>query len=684
VHRASWLTAGLCAGVPALLASFPLAAQQDSIRPPVLDTLVVSVDRSGTVSARLPHAHAVLRDPDLTRGRTTDGLDDALRAVPGVFVANRHNYALDQRVAIRGFGARSAFGVRGVKILLDGIPLGVADGQTQLTTLEPGDLGRAEIWRGVASSLYGNASGGVINLSSRGQPVSRAGGRVRVTGLTEESWKGTLDAAAPLGAGTVDVAGSWTDASGFRDHSAARVGRVRTRYRTPVGSRTELTAIGWFADMPEALNPGALTEQEWEADPTQAAPGNVAAGADKAVWQAQGGVALGHSFARNADATLTAYVARRSLANRLTFGAIDLERWAYGVRGALTAPLPGVAERGRVTLGVDAEWQRDDRENRTLDGTAVTLDQRERISGVGPFLQVVVEPDAMLSLRAGVRYDRSRFAVDDRLTADGDDTGSRLMDALTWSVGAMLRPVAWLEPYVNLGTAFETPTTTELVNRPDGAGGLNPELDPQRTMQVEAGVRGAVWRMRWEVVGFHAAVRDALVPFEDPAQPGRRFFRNAGRLTHRGLEVSAHASFAPDIRAEAGVAYSVGDYTYGEFVTADGDFTGNRVPGMPRHRLVVTATLWPLGDLWVTAEMDLVSAVPADDANIAAAPSYVVSNVRSGWRGHIGRIQVEPFLTLLNGLGERYVSSVVVNARGGRYFEPAPRRQLLAGLTIGF
>ncbi len=680
--RTRWLTAGLCTGLAALRAAFPLAAQQDSIRPPLLDTLVVSVDRSGTVSARLPHAHAVIHGVELTRGRTTDGLDDALRTVPGVFVANRHNYALDQRVAIRGFGARSAFGVRGVKILLDGIPLGVADGQTQLTTLESGDLARAEIWRGVASSLYGNASGGVISLSSRGEPVSRAGGSFRAMGMTDELWKGTVDAAAPLGAGTADVVGSWTDASGFRDHSAARVGRVRARYRTPLGSRTDLTAIGWFADMPEALNPGALTEEEWKADPTQAAPANVVAGADKAVWQAQGGVALGHSFARNADAELTAYVARRGLANRLTFGAIDLERWAYGIRGALTAPLPGAAERGRVTLGVDAEWQRDDRENRTLDGAAVTLDQRERISGVGPFLQVVVEPDALLSLRAGIRYDRSRFAVDDRLTTDGDDSGSRLMDALTWSVGALLRPVAWLEPFVNVGTAFETPTTTELVNRPDGAGGLNPELEPQHTTQFEAGVRGTAWRVRWEVVGFHAAVRDALVPFEDPAQPGRRFFRNAGRLSHRGLEVSARAPFGT--RAEAQAAYSFGDYSYSDFMTPEGDFSGNRVPGMPRHRLFVTLTLRPVTDVWLTAEVDAVSAVTADDANTAEAPSYGVAHVRVGWEGRVGRVSLAPFAALLNALDARYASSVVVNARGARYFEPAPGRQLLAGLTIGF
>jgi iron complex outermembrane receptor protein len=682
MDRARPVRAGLAACAVLCLSARPAAGQQDSVRPPVLDTLVITVDRNGTASARFPYAHTVIQEADLLRGRTTDGLDDVLPIVPGVFVANRHNYALDQRIAIRGFGARSAFGVRGVKVLLDGIPLGVADGQTQLTTLEPGDLARAEVWRGVASSLYGNASGGVISLSSRGDPVNRPGGSLRATGLGGEFWKGALDAAVPVGNGVADVAGSWTDASGFRDHSAARMARVRARYRAPLGSRTALTAIGWFADMPEALNPGALTEEEWRADPTQAAPGNVAVGADKDVWQAQAGVALERTFAADAAGELTLYGGRRSLANRLTFGTIDLQRWAYGLRAAVTAPVPGAARRARVTVGVDAEWQRDDRENRTLDGTATTLDQRERISGVGPFLQLVAEPNALVSLRAGIRYDRSRFAVDDRLTADGDDTGSRVMDAFTWSAGALLRVAPWLAPYVNVGTAFETPTTTELVNRPDGAGGLNPDLEPQYTTQVEAGVRGAVWRVRWEVVGFHATVRDALVPFEDPAQPGRRFFRNAGRLTHRGLEVSLRAALATWVEAQA--AFTTGDYSYDEFVTPDGTFTGNRVPGVPRHRLFGRLTLRPGHDVWVGVEADVVSAVPADDANTAEAPSYAVGHVRIGWEGHAGRSTLAPFVALLNVFDERYASSVAVNARGGRYFEPAPGRQLLAGLAVGF
>jgi iron complex outermembrane receptor protein len=657
-------------------------AQQDSVRPVFLDTLVVSVDRSHTPSARLPHAHTVVDAAALTVGRTTDGLDDALRVVPGVFVSNRYNYGLDQRLAIRGFGARSAFGVRGVKVLLDGIPLGVADGQTQLTTLETGDLGRAEVWRGVASSLYGNASGGVIALSSGLERVDRPAASVRTTGTEGEFWKGAVDAAAPVGGGTADVSGSWTDASGFRQHSAARFGKARARYRTAIGTRTTLTAIGWFADMPEALNPGALTDDEWRTDPSQAAPANVAAGADKAVWQAHGGITVAHTASESVSGELTAYGARRGLANTLTFGSVDLQRWAYGLRAAATASVPGTGNHGRVTAGIDTEWQRDDRENRSLDGARITLDQLERVSSVGPFLQVVGEPSRALSLRAGVRYDNSHFSVDDRLKSDGDATGARTMNAVTWSVGALLRPLAWLQPFANVGTAFETPTTTELVNTPDGGGGLNPDLEAQHTTQVEAGVRGAAWRVAWEVVAFHADVRDALVPFEDPAQPGRRFFRNAGRLTHRGLEVSARTPLTAWVELQA--AYSAGDYRYDDFVTPDGDRSGNHVPGVPRHRLFGTITVRPAVPVWITVEADVVSAVPADDGNTAEAPAYGVGHLRAGWDGQLGRMGFTPFVALLNVLDEQYVSSVVVNARGARYFEPAPGRRLLAGLSASF
>jgi iron complex outermembrane receptor protein len=670
-----------CLAVARPVLAVPLA--QDTLRPPVLDTLIVSVDRGGTASARLPHAHVVVQGAAaLVRGRTTDGLDDVLRSAPGVRVSNRYNYSLDQRIAIRGFGARSAFGVRGIKVLLDGIPLSTADGQTQLTNLEPGDLSRVEVWRGIGSSLYGNASGGVINLVSGPPVVDAPGAAVRATGLGDGFWKGAVEAGIPVGSGGADLSGSWTDVSGFREHSAARIGRARARLRTPLGARTDLTAVGWYATMPEALNPGALTDEEWRRDPTLAAPANVAAGADKAVWQAQGGLALRHGFGAGGLADLAVFGIRRSLDNTLTFGTIGLERWAYGLRGTVAVPLPGLAHVARVTAGLDAEWQRDDRENRTLDGTTITRDQSERVSGVGPFLQVIAEPGSGLALRAGARYDRSSFAVDDRLTTDGDDTGSRVMDAITWSVGALAHVAPWLAPFANAGTGFETPTTTELVNRPDGSGGLNPELEPQRMLQLEVGVRGRVGPVEYEVVGFHADVRDALVPFEDPAEAGRRFFRNAGRIRHRGVEVAGSLALAAWASVQA--AYTFGDFTYREFVKPEGDVSGNRVPGAPRHQVFGTMTLWPGRAVWLTIEGEVVSAVPVDDANTAYAPSYAIGNVRAGWEGGTGRVSLSPFIALLNGLDERYVSSVVVNARGGRYFEPAPGRQLLAGLTVGF
>ncbi len=663
---------------PALATPIP----QDTLGPPVLDTLVVSVDRGGTIATLLPHAHVVIEGAGLGRGRTTDGLDDVLRTAPGVRVSNRYNYSLDQRIAIRGFGARSAFGVRGIKLLLDGIPLSTADGQTQLTNLEPGDLSRAEVWRGVGSSLYGNASGGVISLVSGPPVVDAPGAAVRATGLGDGFWKGALQAWIPAGRGGAEVSGSWTDALGFREHSAARIGRARARFRTSVGVRTDLTAIGWYAAMPEALNPGALTDEEWRRDPTLAAPANVAAAASKDVWQAQGGLAVRHGFGTRSAADLSMYGVRRVLDNRLTFGTIGLGRWAYGLRGAVATPLPGLGDFARVTAGIDAEWQRDDRENRTLDGATVTLDQLERVSGVGPFLQVIAEPGSTVALRAGARYDRSSFAVDDRLTTDGDESGSRVMDALTWSVGALVQVAPWLAPFANAGTGFETPTTTELVNRPDGGGGLNPELEPQRTLQVEVGVRGRAGPVRYELVVFQADVRDALVPFEDPAEPGRRFFRNAGRIRHRGVELSGSLPVASWASIQA--AYTFGDFAYRDFVTPEGDVSGNRIPGVPRHQTFGTMTLRPGRAIWLVVEGEVVSAVPADDANTAYAPAYGTGSLRAGWEGRAGRVSLAPFVALLNVFAERYVSSVVVNARGGRYFEPGPGRQLLAGISVGF
>jgi iron complex outermembrane receptor protein len=232
-----------------------------------------------------------------------------------------------------------------------------------------------------------------------------------------------------------------------------------------------------------------------------------------------------------------------------------------------------------------------------------------------------------------------------------------------------------------VSTSFETPTTTELVNRPTGPGGFNPELNPQKATTFEIGARGVVTqRFAFDVAGFVADVRDALIPFEVPTDPDRRFFRNAGSSTHRGIEISA--TLRPADPVTVTTAYTVGDYQFDEFRTDTEVFDGNRIPGVPVHNWYASVRAQTAFGLWFAADNTVASSMFMNDANTVESEGYVTTAIRVGYDYSADGWRVAPFLTILNVFDESYVSSAVVNGAAGRFFEPAPGRNMYAGVEI--
>jgi iron complex outermembrane receptor protein len=360
-----------------------------------------------------------------------------------------------------------------------------------------------------------------------------------------------------------------------------------------------------------------------------------------------------------------------------------------------------------VTAGVDVQWQRDDRQNFNYrnpitasttapDNTPDTLilNQLERVSEVGPFVQGVLDVTRSVSVTAGLRYDRVSFRVEDRHVSDGtDESGSRLMDAVSGTVGLTVSPTPSFTAYANVGTSFETPTTTELANRPTGAGGFNPDLEPQTATNFEIGARGIVdGRANWSVALFQANVRDELISFEvpDPLFPGRRYFRNAGSARHRGLEVGGAVGFARGLELISSWTYSAFEYT--DYRIGSFDLKGRALPGIPEHSLRLGLRAQPAFARggWADVDFAYSSGVSVDDTLAAAVPvdGWGVTNVRLGWQGSVGRVRVAPFVGLNNVFNTKYVGSVVINAAPiggapGRYYEPAPGRNLYLGFTLG-
>jgi iron complex outermembrane receptor protein len=636
----------------------------------------------------------------MIRGRPAWGLDEILGLVPGVFVANRHNFSVDQRVAIRGFGARSAFATRGVKVLLDGIPLTLPDGQGQLTAVELGSAARVEVLNGSAASLFGNAAGGVIEITSPATAAAPPFESRLLAGAFDRrarrgwiKWQGGL--AARLGSGYGALRASRLVYAGERDHTDADLRTVSARVTMPLSEEWTLTALGDGGDTPRADNPGALTAAELALDRDAAAGLNVSRRAGKGVRQYQGGLSL-RGRLHQADIAVTTFAISRNLENPLPQAFILLDRRAWGARASASLPARVAGRELRLTTGLDLQWQRDDRRehdylvpNAALtepDNTPGVLarSQLERVRELGPFARATFALSRAVSIAAGVRHDRVRFAVSDRYLQDGlDNSGARTFAATSGSAGVALAAHGGVTLYANVASSFETPTTTELNNQPPpGGGGFNPDLEPQRAVTVELGARQRQGDVRWSVAAFSAGVRDQLVAFEDTAVAGRRFFRNAANARHQGLELGAEARLRPGL--EVALAWTVSRFLYTSHRVGAIDVSGRAIPGIPRHSLRGTARVepgWPPGG-WIALEVGHASSVSVDDTLDVRAGGWWQADVRAGWTGTVGSWLLEPFLAINNAFNAHYVSSVVINAARGRYYEPGPGRHALIGVAL--
>ncbi len=668
IRQTTWVLLGMA------LCSTPARAQAPDTLEAALPEIEIEAARASETEATAPFSVSILRrtpedvalDPGLS-------LETALRGLPGVWINDRGHYALGERLAIRGMGWRAAFGVRGVQALLDGIPMTLPDGQSVLDVADPAFVRQAEVVRGPASLFWGNGSGGVLFLSTVA-PADTAFVRLRALGGSYGLRQVSGEAGLPAGRHRLYAFASDVRRDGYRAHGAGRFTRAGAHGSFDAGTRTRLRLTAAFADQ-DAQNPGALTLVQVREDPRQADPRTVATRAGKQSRQAQAGATLHHEMPLGL-LSATVYGLVRDLDNPLTFAYVALDRTAGGAR----LQFQHRAGRTRWGAGADAGWQRDDRRNLDNDagrpGNETSLDQRETVRNVAAFAYLTHSPAAGLDLTAGARLDAIRFSMDDRLLADGDQSGARTFSAWSPAFGLSYRAGAALL-FATVSTAFETPTTTELVNRPDGAGGFNPDLAPQRTRGFEVGVRGA-WpaaRLRFDAALFRLAVRDRLLPFQ--GDDGRTFFRNAGRNTHDGVEVAAR--WQPLGAAEVTVAY-----TGSRFVFDDRALRDRRIPGVPDHHLAAGLTL-TRGGLRGRLALEAVSDAYADDENTAQNDGYVVLDCYVGHTGlRAGGALLQPFLTLSNVFDARYNGSLVVNAFGGRFFEPAPGRTVQAGLNLVF
>lgn len=681
-ERADFRIAGLL--ILALTTGTSPAGGQDA--PPDttvrLDPLRVTVTRMSALLERLPFTVSAVALDAPVAGRGTS-LREVVGGLPGVFVQDRRNFSLGDRVTIRGVGARSQFGVRGVHVVIDGIPLTLPDGQSTLSNLDLASAGRVEVIRGPASALYGNAAGGVIRVRTREPGRAPLAASTGFTGGSHGFLGTRLEASGRTGRVGWLAALRRVETDGFREYAAAESWSANLVGRYAASPATELSGVLNLAHLPFAENPSSLDRETARADPRSVRPFIVDQGAGETNTQLQAGLSVAHRMDERREVSAAVWGLHRSVWNPIPAAIIDLSRRAVGVRAAF---------RGTgYAVGIDAALQNDERVEFVNEGRQggeravsgeVGLDQRERVLGVGPFGQVTLDLAPKWSLTLAGRYDISAFDASDRKLDDGDDSGARTFTRFSPMAGVAFRPTADVTAYANFSTAFETPTTSELSNDPDGAGGFNDDLSPEVLRSLEAGVRGRLpgANISYGLAAYLGDVDDAIVPFQ--GEDEEVFFRNAGRASRDGIEVEV--DWTPDSRFRLSLAYTFQDFVLEEFATEQGDFSGRHEPGVPRHRVVAGLRLRLPSGLGAELDARWVDAFPVDDANRFTNWAHRVVDLRFTWDGRAAGLRPRPFIALNNLFDERYNDSVVPNAFGDRYYEPAPGREFVAGLRVEF
>ena len=682
------------AGVAALFAAtLPLAAQDTLPRrlPPV-----VTVTRdAGRSPLDLPFAISSTRPDSLIPGLTHTLVEQSLALLPGVTIANRTNPSQDTRVSIRGFGARSQFGARSIRILRDGMPLTLPDGQTPIDYLDLESVGRVEVIRGASAALYGNASGGVIDLRSIAPPAEPFAVQARsfngAAGLQRYT---ALIGGTPAGFGLEGNIGR-TKSTGYRDYSHQQLTNAFVRATRTLG-QTDVAFIGMGLDMPLAENPGAITKAQADSAPWQPDALSVSKKARKTVHQVQLGLSATQRFNGDGEFFVQGYGGTRTLYNPLTFAVVGVDRRQSGGALRLTVPWSIGSATNRFSVGADAQWLDDARKNwancnavPTANASCpslasekgnLTLDQSELVSNFGPYVRDEVEV-GRLRATAGVRADQVRFELRDHFLSDGrNDSGVRTMHAVSPMFGVAARLSPLHSVYGSVGSAFETPTTTELGNHADGTAGLNPDLKPQFSTTYEVGAKGlAASRLQYDVSVFDIEVRDELIPFGLPN--GRTYYRNAGRTRRRGAELSIGTDIGP-VRTTA--VYTRSSFHFRDFVNAGTQYAGNAIPGIPENQVQAVAT-WHLSRAYASGEFVAKSRVFVNDANGAAAPAYAIVNARVGGLASFGKPWLSPVIGVQNALDRKYISSVAVNAgtnvTTSKFYEPGAGRLWYVGLS---
>jgi iron complex outermembrane receptor protein len=682
---------------------------------PELAPIVVTATRIAQSSAELPVSIDRIDADTLHRGQLQENLSESLVTVPGVAAQSRQNYAQDLQISIRGFGARSSFGVRGIRLYSDGIPGTMPDGQGQFSQFDLGSADHIEVLRGPFSALYGNSSGGVIAIFTQDAPPGYQAG-ASATYATFNTQRYALQTGGDNAIVNYVVDASHFQTDGYRVHSDAERNNFNAKVRFEPSDTSKLTVVANAVQTPFVDDPLGLTQAQVAANPTSAGVGAIPYNSRKDLAQEQVGVAYDDQLGGHDAVSASLYTGHRDTtqfqaipqatqqAAPLYPGAvIALDRAYYGVDLHATDDRELLGMPFNLTGGIaydDLEEGRKGYANYAgaelgVEG-ALRRDEANHVYDFDQYLQMQWDPTAHWLVIAGLRNNEVDVTSHGHLPVlDGADSSLRF-GAVNPVAGVTYRASSVVNLYASYGKGFETPTLNDLAYRSINGSlpGLNTALKPARSDNYEAGIKAGNERVRADFAAFYIKTVDELAVLANSS--GRSVDQNIGETTRRGLELALDADWAGGFSSRLA-------YTYIRAVVAQSYYTcvaapcnplpalanpatplpanyrfvaaGRYLPAVPMNSLYAAVT-WSYAPLGFTTTMELESRarIYADDRNSAAAPSYWLANLRAGFQQELKHWRFEEYARLDNLANRAYVGSVIVDETNMRFFEPAPGR----------
>jgi len=667
-----------------LLTPFVLFSNiQDSIQKIDLENVIVKSTKINSTIQQAPLSVTLKSFREEKNFNSQSSFSDFIKNTPGVFTSSENNFSQDLRISIRGFGARSAFGIRGVKLIVDGIPETTPDGQSQLDNLPLGLVSNIEILRGPNANLYGNSSGGVISINTLTKSSEKY---YRYSGIFGAYQYQSLQKTRIL---------DWNNSSliihydkrrsnGYRDQSGYKSNILNLKYINDLDKKNKIVWQINYTDSPYAYDAGGLKLSEVKNDRRQARKNNIDYDTYEKVKQIKTGISWNYNKNENTYFDSYFFYQNRDFLSKLPFnfgGIITLDRNYYGLGTKLTKKSSFENRKRTLVLGIDHLNQSDDRrryKNEFGDKGEITLDQKERFKTTGVYLVNQASYSSGILIRYGARYDINNIGI---------HSDSVKLDKFNPSFGLSYSVNSRDNIFFSYGTSFETPTLNELSNNPNGTlcpstcpklTSYNKELKSNYSQNYEIGWRKSTSNLILEAVAYITNSNNEILPYELEQFPGKNFYRNVGSTLRRGIELNSQFFFDG---GKLNLSYTLSKNEFKDFVLDGNNLEDNLIPGIPSQMLELDMIFNLSRGRSLIISNRLIGERYADNENETLVSSFNLFNLKYA-KEILSNSEI--FIGANNVFNQDYYDNIRINAFGKRYYEPASKRNFYFGINFSF